>query len=89
MSDPDRFQLRRLEATDYQKRIFRSLTAQPDVYYIAVIEDTESQKVVGSASLVIEQKFLRNGGKCGHIEDVVVDSACRGHRLGLRCDGEV
>lgn len=32
----------------------------------------------------MELKFIRGCGKCGHIEDVVVDSTYRGLRLGLR-----
>ena len=33
---------------------------------------------------MVELKFIRNCGKCGHIEDVVVDKTYRGLRLGLR-----
>ena len=32
----------------------------------------------------MELKFIRGCAKCGHIEDVVVDSSYRGLRLGLR-----
>ena len=31
---------------------------------------------------MIEQKFIRNGGKVGHLEDVVVDESARGHGAG-------
>jgi len=30
-------------------------------------------KIVGAGSVIMEQKFVRNGGVCGHIEDIVVD----------------
>lgn len=46
--------------------------------------DIEKQKIIATATLLIELKFIRNCGKCGHIEDVVVDSTYRGLRLGLR-----
>ncbi|KAH9600454.1 GNAT domain [Trypanosoma melophagium] len=39
-------------------------------------------KVVGTASLLVEPKFTRGGRSVGHIEDVVVDPAYRGKKLG-------
>jgi glucosamine-phosphate N-acetyltransferase len=39
---------------------------------------------LGAATLLIERKFLRGCGTAGHIEDVVVDAAARGRRLGAR-----
>lgn len=51
-------------------------------YYVVIVEDLESNKIVGTATLMIEQKFIHNGGKVGHIEDVVVDKECRGLNLG-------
>ena len=35
-------------------------------------------KIVGSATLLIEQKFIHNGGLVGHIEDVVVKKGFEG-----------
>ena len=46
-------------------------------------------KVIGTASILMEEKLLRGGSSVGHIEDVVVDSDCRslgvGRRLVDRC----
>ena len=39
-------------------------------------------RVVASGTLLLERKFTRNCGTCGHIEDVVVDSNERGKDLG-------
>lgn len=56
---------------------------QPD-YYIVVLEDVDKQRVVASATLLIEYKILRHCGKVGHIEDVVVNDGYRGQKLGQR-----
>lgn len=51
-------------------------------YYITVIEDTRSNKIIGSATLVIESKFIHGCGIRGRLEDVVVDDTYRGKQLG-------
>jgi glucosamine-phosphate N-acetyltransferase len=38
----------------------------------------DGDQVVGTASLVVEQKFIHGGGRVGHVEDVAVRD---GHRL--------
>ncbi|GAA5922915.1 glucosamine 6-phosphate N-acetyltransferase [Sporobolomyces koalae] len=52
-------------------------------YLPIVIVQDESNELVGSATLVIERKFLRNAGLCGHVEDVVVDPKLQGKKLGV------
>lgn len=42
----------------------------------------KDNKVVGSATLLIEPKFIHNGGFVGHIEDVVVDKNYQRNRIG-------
>ena len=48
------------------------------IIYVAV----ENSKVVGSASILIEQKFIHEGGKVGHIEDVAVRKEFQGKGIG-------
>ena len=62
------------KASDIDKKttekIFDKINSNPDhIIVVAVIDG----KVVGSTTLLIETKFIHNGGKVGHIEDVVVD----------------
>ncbi len=45
---------------------------------------TENRKIVCSASLLFEQKFLRGGKKVGHVEDVVCDQNYRKRGLAKR-----
>jgi len=39
-------------------------------------------KVVASTTLIIEQKFIHDGGLVGHIEDVVVSKEYQGKGIG-------
>jgi len=50
--------------------IFDKINSNPDyLIAVAVLEG----KVVGATTLLIETKFIHDGGKVGHIEDVVVE----------------
>ncbi|CAG2101657.1 unnamed protein product [Medioppia subpectinata] len=51
-------------------------------YYVTVIEDVTTGRIVSSATLYMEYKFVHNISMRGRIEDVVVDSGYRGQRLG-------
>ena len=52
------------------EKIFDKINSNPDhIVVVAVIEG----KIVGSTTLLIETKFIHNGDKVGHIEDVVVN----------------
>ncbi|GLT40643.1 hypothetical protein SLA2020_147600 [Shorea laevis] len=64
------------------KERFQELRSYGDDHLICVIEDDRSGKIVATGSLFVEKKFLRNCGKVGHIEDVVVDAGARGKQLG-------
>lgn len=48
--------------------------------YMFVIED--DGLIIGSGTLHVEKKFIRNGGLAGFIEDVVVRNDYRGKNLG-------
>jgi len=63
---------------------FRERAALPGVYHTMVIEDTSKRRIVASATIFLEKKFLRSCGVVGHVEDVVVDSTYRGFNLGIR-----
>lgn len=52
---------------------------QPNTHVIVVVDN---DLVIGTGSIFIEQKFLRNGGIVGHIEDVVVDKEARATGVG-------
>lgn len=68
----------------YFEERFEELAACGDEHVICVIEDVQTGKVVATGSVFMEKKFLRNCGKAGHIEDVVVDSSVRGMHLGKK-----
>jgi len=59
--------------------IFHKIKNNPNhVITVALIDN----KVVGSATLLLEPKFIHNGGIVGHIEDVVVDRNYQGQKIG-------
>tara|TARA_Y100000590_G_scaffold461745_1_gene624044 strand:- start:2840 stop:3274 length:435 start_codon:yes stop_codon:yes gene_type:complete len=69
--------LDRETAVDILKKIIRN----PDhVIHVAEI----NSKIVGSTTLFIEQKFIHDGGKVGHIEDVVVSKEFEGREIGMK-----
>ncbi|XP_062220123.1 probable glucosamine 6-phosphate N-acetyltransferase 2 [Phragmites australis] len=76
-----------LTASEFAAR-FAELAAQGDDHVILVAEDHSSaateRRILATGCLFVERKFLRGGGKVGHVEDVVVDAAARGRELGLR-----
>ena len=53
-------------------------------YQIFVVEETGKKKIVATATLILEKKFIRGCGLAGHVEDVVVDESVRGQKLGPR-----
>ena len=63
------------------KDILRKIISNPG-HIIDVVE--ENGKIIGSATLFIEQKFIHNGGKVGHIEDVVVSKEYEGRGIGIK-----
>jgi len=49
---------------------------------IMVIEHCSSNTIVATGTILIECKLIRDYGKVGHIEDIVVDDKFRGYGLG-------
>jgi len=63
------------------EKIFNEISENPNqVIYVAV----KDSKVIGSTTIVIEQKFIHMGGKVGHIEDVVVAKEFQGKGVGQK-----
>ena len=44
----------------------------------------DDKKIVGCITLLIEQKFIHDGGLVGHIEDVVVRKDYEGKGIGMK-----
>ncbi|KAK6180768.1 hypothetical protein SNE40_008760 [Patella caerulea] len=61
---------------------FHQMKACPGGYFITVLENTETQEVVATATLAVETKFIHSTGARGRIEDVVVSKQYRGKQLG-------
>ena len=66
---------------DTAKEILKKIIGNPDqIIHVAEVDG----KVVGSTTLLIEQKFIHKGGKVGHIEDVVVSKEFEGRGIGIK-----
>jgi len=61
------------------EEVFEKINSNPN-HIIAIAELDE--KIIGSATLLIESKFIHDGGLVGHIEDVVVDKNFQGQKIG-------
>ena len=52
-------------------------------YYILVVVDKDSDRILGTGALVLEHKFIRGGSSIGHIEDIAVSKQAQGKKIGL------
>ena len=64
---------------DKAEKIFEKINSNPD--HIIVVAELDG-KIVGTTTLLIEPKFIHEGGLVGHIEDVVVDKNFQGQKIG-------
>jgi len=63
------------------KEILKKIIQNPNhIIYVAI----DNKKIVGSTTLLIEQKFIHDGGLVGHIEDVVVRKDYEGKGIGIK-----
>ena len=63
------------------KEILKKIKQNPNhIIHVAV----DDNKIVGSTTLFIEQKFIHDGGLVGHIEDVVVRKDYEGKGIGIK-----
>ncbi len=60
-------------------KIFEKIENNPDHIIVVGLIDG---KVVGASTLLLESKFIHDGGIVGHIEDVVVDKNYQGKKIG-------
>uniref|UniRef100_A0A8R1DQN3 Glucosamine 6-phosphate N-acetyltransferase n=1 Tax=Caenorhabditis japonica TaxID=281687 RepID=A0A8R1DQN3_CAEJA len=70
-----------IDQAAFEKQFHAMKSSVPN-YHIVVIEDITNGKIVGSATLVIEMKFIHETGSRGRVEDVVVDREMRRQKLG-------
>ena len=62
------------------RNILKKISENEDhVIHVAEVDG----KIVGSTTLLIEQKFIHEGGIVGHIEDVVVKKEFEGQGIGM------
>ena len=63
------------------KEILKKIKQNPNhIIYVAI----DDKKIIGSTTLLIEQKFIHDGGLVGHIEDVVVRKDYERRGIGIK-----
>lgn len=63
---------------------FQQISNIPNIHFTYVIEDKLKGEIIGTATLIIEFKFIHECQSIGHIEDVVVSDQYRGKNLGFK-----
>jgi len=66
---------------DVAREILKKIINDPNHIIHVALDDN---KIVGSTTLLIEQKFIHEGGLVGHIEDVVVRKDYEGKGIGIK-----
>ena len=69
-----------LEQNSVKNILKRILENENHIIHVAELNG----KIVGSTTLLIEQKFIHEGGFVGHIEDVVVNKEFEGRGIGMK-----
>ncbi|KAF6201836.1 hypothetical protein GE061_004231 [Apolygus lucorum] len=64
------------------KETFNKMKSCENTYYVTVIEDTNTGEVIGTGTLLIEQKIIHSCASRGRLEDIVVSDVYRGKQLG-------
>ena len=59
--------------------IFRAVSSRPD--HTVLVAELDG-RIVGTATVLIEQKFIHCGGRAGHIEDVTVAKGVQSRGIG-------
>jgi glucosamine-phosphate N-acetyltransferase len=67
-----------------QLEILKKINIQDGHIFIAIKDDN----IIGTSTILIEQKFIRNGAKTGHIEDVSVDKNITKSGVGYKVVNE-
>jgi glucosamine-phosphate N-acetyltransferase len=65
---------------DRAEKILSKIKSYP--FYTIFVGVKEDNQLIGSITILIEQKFIHNGGKVGHIEDVVTRKEYEGMGIG-------
>jgi glucosamine-phosphate N-acetyltransferase len=68
------------DQNDRAEKILSEIKSYP--FYTIFVAVKEDNQLIGSITILIEQKFIHNGGKVGHIEDVVTKKEYEGMGIG-------
>lgn len=75
-------QLSVLEPNKIIKRDFDNFVNNLNTLHQVIVANDIEGEIIGSMTVIFEQKVIHNFGKVCHIEDVVVDKNTRGYGIG-------
>ncbi|HEY7080341.1 MAG TPA: GNAT family N-acetyltransferase, partial [Nitrososphaeraceae archaeon] len=66
--------------------ILKEIKSNPlhKIYVAVVQEDAKQGLVIGTTTLLVEQKFIFGGGRVGHIEDVAIRAGYQRRGIGFK-----
>ena len=77
--------LNQLTECSINKSEFKSFVNRLDNNHIIIVAYSAlKNNIVGTGTLIVENKLTHNCGKVGHIEDVVIDKNHKGKSLGSK-----
>lgn len=72
----------KLSFNDFKKQYYQ--IKNKNYSEIFVMYDTHANLIIGSTTILFEDKFIRKNALYGHIEDVIINKKYRGLKLGKK-----
>ena len=76
--------LNEFRKTHFSYEQFTELLEKQKQVSIYVLEDIENKQIIGTGTILFEQKFIHNISLYSHIEDIIIKKEYRGYGYGKK-----